>query len=504
MSFGPQVVMPGAFHFEAPNGGAPLSGVHPGIFRPPMSPSASSSLYIGRSTGSLHSDPATPGPNVKRKRHRARDSISYNDWTEGLDAGLPREGLVGDRFDSERRMSGGQTRYVLAGQIETPNGAVQKRLEDMDDSVYSDIDYRRALGSKRIHNQTETTQARDPQSRPHAGWSSFAISTLGGVVGKVWEFCKAGAFRGFYAGGGRGFEIQVAPGQTTASGGQVWCNEHNVPSLPEYGLSPFPGGFPESDYSPFHYERETPDSTPPPAAKRRQINSGASKDELRRNWVMVNEPDEKQRQSSSVSRPSSETHTHRIAPPLTRRISKPVSRLSGPALDRQHSGRISHAGSASLSHREPASFASPRSPVTPQRSSSRLPVPSRPQSPNTFSPTRLSQQPSRIPSPSVYGKSSHRRSHSAISASAVSTAAAPRMRKRESMQELQDSSPRLDAEARVLAARRMQEEMELDTRVDDFTARLRDMIRQGKEALGTTVEVEGEGDVGGNDPWEDD
>ena len=77
------------------------------------------------------------------------------------------------------------------------------------------------------------------------------------------------------------------------------------------------------------------------------------------------------------------------------------------------------------------------------------------------------------------------------------------MKKRESLHELHDNSPRLDAKARSLAAKRMQDEMETDIRMNDFNTRLRDMIRQGKEALGTTYEVESDGDCGrGGDPWE--
>ncbi|KAJ8104817.1 hypothetical protein ONZ43_g7676 [Nemania bipapillata] len=78
------------------------------------------------------------------------------------------------------------------------------------------------------------------------------------------------------------------------------------------------------------------------------------------------------------------------------------------------------------------------------------------------------------------------------------------MKKRESLHEMHDNSPRLDAKARNLAAKRMKEEMETDMRINDFNARLKDMIRQGKEALGTTYEVESDdgGDRGGGDPWE--
>jgi hypothetical protein len=77
------------------------------------------------------------------------------------------------------------------------------------------------------------------------------------------------------------------------------------------------------------------------------------------------------------------------------------------------------------------------------------------------------------------------------------------MTKRDSLHEIKDNSPRLDAKARSLAARRMKEEMEADSRISDFNARLRDMIRQGKEALGTTYEVESDDERGrAGDPWE--
>jgi hypothetical protein len=57
-----------------------------------------------------------------------------------------------------------------------------------------------------------------------------------------------------------------------------------------------------------------------------------------------------------------------------------------------------------------------------------------------------------------------------------------------------------------MVVKRMKQDQEADARINDFNSRLMDMIRQGKEALGTTVEVDGydEFETGGNDPWEDD
>ncbi|KAI1373929.1 hypothetical protein F4677DRAFT_455687 [Hypoxylon crocopeplum] len=509
MSFGPQVVMPGAFHFEAVNGGTSLSGVHPGLFRPPISPSASSSFYLNRSTGSLYSDASTPGPNAKRKRARATESTPLNSWAASTtDARFTTDDAQRERSDANRWAGEGEGRYVLAGQIQTPNGVISSDIQDeMEDSVYSDVNYRRALASKRPFAEVDSPDSRHRaaaeslslpiQARYPNGWGSFALSTIGGVVGKVFQFW-----------GGKGYEMRTSPERQSPSDGQVWCNEHDIPTLPSFEYTT-PSEFPLSDYSPYYYEREsTPESTPPPAAKRRQINDRTPGDELRRNWVMVQEPALKPKPQSMASRaPTSYQPQQQSFPPvIRRRMSRPVSRantrVSTPGITRQQSSRISHAGSASLSNREPASFASPRaqSPVT-SHTPSRIPVPSRPQSPDIFSPARLSQQPSFIPSPSVPPKRSHRRNHSTASVASVTSG---RVRKRESLQDLKDNSPRLDAEAKNLAAKRLHEEMVTDLRISDFNARLMDMIRQGKEALGTTVEVEAGRDNLLIDPWEDD
>ncbi|KAK8090503.1 hypothetical protein PG994_000008 [Apiospora phragmitis] len=244
MPFGPQVGMSGAFHFEATNGAPPMSGVHAGIFRPPLSPSASSSGYLTKSTGSLASDALTPVPNVNRKRLRHGEVTPSHD-------GMMNGGYTADDRMGQRRISGGrEIRYTLGGQIETPNGMVQNQLGgDMESSTYSDVDYRRALGSQLAHDELEapmpgqsrTDLPMEPQAAQPTGWSTLALNTIGGVVGKVWEFCRTGAFRGFYSGGGRGFDAHANP---------LPGNDEAFQIATEYRQSPTPGGFPESDYSP--------------------------------------------------------------------------------------------------------------------------------------------------------------------------------------------------------------------------------------------------------------
>ncbi|KAL3953861.1 hypothetical protein ACCO45_011817 [Purpureocillium lilacinum] len=298
------------------------------------------------------------------------------------------------------------------------------------------------------------------------GWSSVAFSTLGGVVGKVWEFCKAGAFKGFYAGGGAGYDVQpgdeLAPETPQYYDDDKVADEHRVPGY-------FPQGAGE-----YHYNEAAEDtytgydsraSTPTaPAAKRRHMSAA---DELGRNWVMVKEPHAgtatptPRKQTANRSQPRNRNH----GPAVTtgRRIAAsprntPNAGATNPAITtpRRYSSRLSSSAAASTSAQEPprpassASLASFRSPEPAKAASRAVPNPA-----GSASPTHAARP--------------HR------------------------------GEPRLDAEAKKLATRRKMEERDADVRIAAFNKRLQDMIRQGKEALGTTVEVDG-GDGG----WEDD
>ncbi|KAH7031371.1 uncharacterized protein B0I36DRAFT_363068 [Microdochium trichocladiopsis] len=501
-------------YMDSAGGRAPASGVHPGMFRPPTSPSMADSTYQDQSAVASGTDSYFANPTPKRKRNANASIDLSSHWGLGIDTGARPVPAVSQVQIGRRKISRGNSRYTLAGEIATPGPEVEKRLsQSMDDSIYSDADYRRDGGSRRSQEEAEDdeddvfatplSQYTTAESRPEApptrsdGWGSFAFSALGGVVGKVWEFCKGGAFRGFHAGGGQGFQISTPT--LSAPKGEVWCNEHDVPTLPKYSVGSTPGAFPDTNYmhEPF-YRADTPDSTPRPAAKRRQISGTIPGEELRRNWVMVSE-DESNRRHSTQPKPSPAVQSPYRPSIGGRRISRPVSRIQTPTHPRRQSSRASLGGGAAAA--STASFASTRSPVLDQPPS-RIPV--RSQSP-LLSPNRASAQQAqfpRIPSPNPYSSHGHRRSGSAVSLSAMS-AAPGRAKKRESMSEVSENSPRLDKQARKLAAKRQQEERQTDIRINDFNARLQEMIRQGKEALGTTIEVDldDDGDVGG---WEDD
>jgi hypothetical protein len=492
---------------------------------------------MAKSNGSISLDTSTPPSNAKRKRSRAdyrREATPLHEWmVAGAGADIS---MVADTVDDggigpehSTRLGIAQSRYVLAGQIETPTGAnigIQNGI--LEDSVYSDVNYRRELGSKREHGEfyspsnAATTSQHPFAATTPAGWGNFAFNTIGGMVGKVWEFCKAGAFRGFHAGGGKGYTIGDQTMDTTPTtesmSESTWTNgtngdvERNGPARTS---RPIPGQYPEHNYIPALNDRDSPDITPSrPAAKRRQISG--THEELRRNWVMVDDHSvEHKSQLSSPPRGSVRQSRNSGPSPATgRRISVPVSRLStSQGVPRRHSHRVSHAGSPSLSSYEPASYAAPRSRQnnSPGVSGSRIPVPAAKvggiANPFTSTSTKTTasgsirrSMASLPPQPAFSPCVSHRRTHSGASV------ASSRGKGREQTLDVDDieASPRLDAEAKQLAAQKLLEERDTDARIAAFNSRLREMIRQGKEALGTTIEVEGDDDVGVGGGWVDD
>ncbi|EGR45466.1 uncharacterized protein TRIREDRAFT_23173 [Trichoderma reesei QM6a] len=448
MTFPSHFHMSGTFH----------DGVHPGLFRPPASPSSSTD-YLPSSTLAAESS--------KRKWSRSSvprvqtGSFFHDVYMESGPA------AAGGAAAARSRT------YALAGQLHTP--VIGGYSEDVDgdgdgdadtamgESMYSDSDYRRALGTKRSREDLDDSsggptplfsQPEPSQSSQSGIWGTFSLSTIGDVVGRVWEFCKAGAFKGFYAGGGASYKV------TTAG-----------VSVDETGSS----GDQTSNYdSSFDSRTSTP--TGPASKKRRHTESGS---ELGQSWVMIQEPSREPemttpRKLSTSSRVSPRhraqqtplAEDHRMGPPSS--FATPPT-TSSPAPLRPASRAASRPGSrladaASLFRTQQpasaASFASFKAPAAGKRRR------------HTIAPAVAE------PSP----LSGRRRRDSVAS---VATSRATEI----------DASPRLDAEARQLAARRQMEEDDTDKRMAAFNKQLQDMIRQGRAALGTTVEV----DAG----WED-
>ncbi|KAL2164899.1 hypothetical protein VTH06DRAFT_195 [Thermothelomyces fergusii] len=575
MAFAPPFLPNGGLNSDTPT--TATQPLHADIFRPPTSPSASS-CNLTKSAGSLFSDgsmsTARNAGTAKRKRTSLRDSI------------LPQWQLNAEGTYDSREEKGGEFRYTLAGQISTtpaePLGGAENG--QLDDSVYSDVDYRRALGPRTTratdspHDQAAPSET---AGAPNAGnWGLLSLQLIGNVVGKVWEFCKKGAFRGFQAGGGPKYnangttvtETTGEPCAPEADASAVPVGESSMEEdAPSYAPEPA-----QPAVSPAYHDLATPESTPLPAPKRRQVS--ASNDELK-NWVVVDEPSRQSPKQfaaevraaalrpSGLVRPRTGYYAHTSVSSHRRITSRFTGGLGTPAS--RSLLRISHAGSPTLTPREPASFASTRSSPVSLQTPSRIPVPIQQsaarQSPNpnpfvmpgtttiesTFASalksaaSRPGSRPtSRHGARSSLGASTglspglrqgspaklgggHRRKHSsstvlATPAATPATSATSRSRRQSMLpRRLSDleavSAPRLDAEALQLAQEKLAAERDADARVDAFNAKLLSMIRQGREALGTKVEVEmdseldmeldlemNEGGGIGGGGWEDD
>ncbi|KAL7812658.1 hypothetical protein V8C44DRAFT_349339 [Trichoderma aethiopicum] len=446
MTFPSHFHMSGTFH----------DGVHPGLFRPPVSPSSSTD-YLPSSSSAFAAESS--------KRKWSRSSVPrvqtgsfFRDVYMESD---PAAGGAGAGAGASAAAARART-YALAGQLHTPviGGSAEEFYGDgdpdadtaMGESMYSDSDYRRALGTKRSREDMDDSSGGptplfsqpEPLQTSQSGiWGTFSLSTIGDVVGRVWEFCKAGAFKGFYAGGGASYKMTTAGVSVDETGNYYDSSFDSCTSTP----------------------------TGPASKKRRHTESGS---ELGQSWVMIQEPSRepepemrtprKTPTSSRVSprhRPQqTPVADHRMGPPSS--FATPIT--SSPAPLRPASRAASRPGSrladaASLFRtQQPASAASLASFKAPAAGKRRR---------NTIAPSVAE------PSP----LSGRRRRDSVAS---VATSRATEV----------DASPRLDAEARQLAARRQMEEDDTDKRMAAFNKQLQDMIRQGRAALGTTVEVD--------------
>lgn len=449
--------MPGAFNLtQRDHGAVPrLSGAKSHVFQPPRtaSVSASSSLQLARSTtGSVMSIDYYNSANASRKRSRVDYDLQTqtDDWAQTEAPASPAPFV--------------NTRYVLAGGLDTP-GIEASQVEDAAESAYfSDVRYRRELSDDNklqgLHGEECCYQSFAPldfhkgvnrsrsgaSSRPSTGqgegWSRSALElvggVVGGVVGKVWEFCKTSAFRGFHAGGGNGYTISATNGQIYPSIEEDSFWEDGKSRTMDKASTPLPGRFPEEDFIADYLDHPTPEATPPRAGKRRQV--GSNSDDLTKNWVVV--PPSANTQTPTKSQPRGPARFSMPTASSANRRSmagRPASRAGSAAgyCPRRPmlQSRVSHSGSPALQSKSSASFASPRSPGG-----------------------------SKIPKANLTGSSKTTTSTNGDSPAAK--------------------------EAQRWAALKRREEREADESIRRLDAQLKAMIKEGKEALGTKIEVE--------------
>ncbi|EFR04536.1 hypothetical protein MGYG_07541 [Nannizzia gypsea CBS 118893] len=232
------------------------------------------------------------------------------------------------------------------------------------------------------------------------GWGEAVLNLVGGVAGKVWNFCLSAPFRGFHAGGGRGYDMD----SSTATVQPSQKRDRLTPSQKRRSSRlmddvPVPGRYPVDD----HCQIDKP--------RRESIHN---------NWVLVKEDEDSQESSPSSCN------------------------------SRKHSRRNS------VVHHVPA-----------RRSVARL-QPKRPMTPIT--PTRSTNI-----SPQIYSSSSTPSIYK--TPPKHTTVANP------------DDSP-LSRETQRHAAKLRRKEREEDASIRRLNHQLKAMIREGRQALGTRIEVD--------------
>ncbi|KAI4133376.1 MAG: hypothetical protein LQ338_000276 [Usnochroma carphineum] len=396
------------------------------FFQPPAS-SAAETLH--QSSTSIQSHDLTP--NICRKRSRHQYSLSDS----ATPCSVPNRSWIVPSGSSTPLVASPapfvNTQYRLAGGLDTPTSALATSLDlNNGDGSSPNMMLRRGSRSKSrgisredYFGRIPTALPREANGRPRIrnqyssrhGWEGTVYSILG-AAGRVWDFCKASAFRGFYAGRDPGYAMEP-PANPAAEGNLQWhdLDEKEFEFDVSGGRNAIPGRFPEEDFIEDYMLQNH--STPPRAAKKIQRSKGEG--EMRENWVMVGRNSVGSRDGSPVRLSA------RKLPPSNASGRRPISRAEKrPFVSAHRPSLTSHAGSPRMRSDRPSSFAPSRSPVT---------------SPNRESPVSV--------------------------------------------------------EVQRHAARIRRRELEEEANLKRFNQQLKAMIREGKEALRTTVEVEDQSDL---------
>ena len=256
-------------------------------------------------------------------------------------------------------------RYQLAGGFDTPSlkansklehltvneNEFRRRLRDEDMGAYYDEKHAPITGPlARERNGVARTGSGEQQK----SWTRLAF----GIVGKVFSF-GGDIVRGFYAGGGQGYDLNYYP----------LVGSDLLQQSTERFSTPIPGAWKEEEFL-GDFEQDSPDFQTPaetPRNKRRQTEKDS--------WVMVGTPDvdmgtmspKRKVSSNTVSRNSlaarstaSRASSRRSIAPMPRRVYSHVESNGSPALRRTPS--LQPAFQPETLHNRRASTASVRSP----------------------------------------------------------------------------------------------------------------------------------------------
>ena len=286
-----------------------LVGAPSPLFQVPPTPSASSALYRSISV----SQRKRCRPELDRGRVNVfqapphRPPAPVNDFFADLDESYDHEDHDFHRPSRYRDYPQTPLDTSLTDTGKEPDEFRRKRCRLEDPSLVI------AASPSGIDEKAVAPEQMPAEARP-VRWSRAVLN----VVGKVWDFCWSGPFRGFYAGGGRGYPL-------------------DPPHSP-------PGETPQN-YTPTSYApRPSPSSTLPPATEKGIVSVpgeyplDTGEDALHGNWVMVSPSEVAGSYSSLSTRPRSrKCHVprnrvvHRRTPSKRSLVPHPTSTFSAPA-----------------------------------------------------------------------------------------------------------------------------------------------------------------------------
>lgn len=357
-------VMPGSFSFDTILPPKLDINVDAKFVQPPKTPSACTSLH--RFTASLPAQNVNNITNQKRPRsdsHLSDQAIPFKAHSHASPSILCYKPSAPESPSALSPMPLVNTQYRLAGGLDTPTARLAMEEEGGEYPTSPDLHLRGGcrgfqLAPDSYFPWSASALSRESNGRPRQQASPRIQDGLGkavygmvSVAGKVWDFCRTAAFKGFYAGGGQGYEMRPPP--ECMNGDQsMWqeAESDDVFQSNQYEKRLVRGRFPEEDFIPDYMSQNH--ATSPRAAKKIQREKGLG-GEISASWVFVSRETSPSRLSNRKIPPSN-TSARRTIPKLGRRPILPASR---PSL-------TSCAGSPGLLSDRSASFASPRSPIT--------------------------------------------------------------------------------------------------------------------------------------------
>lgn len=289
--------MPALFHQSASPPKLDLASANSQFFQVPASASASSSLY------SL---------SVSRKRAR-RDTEKLSSKFETSTEVASASPLL----QADYSKTNGHDQFLHSADLDyRPNryreSFLPPSLDNSVDTLDGDL---HGTSRKRTRRDSILTSPCAEDASPNTravGWGRTVIN----VVGKVLDLCWSGAFRGFYAGGGQGYDMQAgSPAPFTAS----WEAGPSSAEKERIFRTPIPGQYPDEDIDrswvvipsdptdPF-----VGDAASSPSARPRRIHQASSP---RRRPAVI--PKLNKRPSSSM-RPSTPTRHQGLPSPRLR------------------------------------------------------------------------------------------------------------------------------------------------------------------------------------------